>query len=94
MMKQERVVIDRVTPQLNSGQFSIKRVVGQSVACALFGLNVVLRSLIVGLGGRDVTKDEIEYAAKKMKPLTDNRGKLYDYLGVRETKDKMWEVRF
>ena len=32
MMKQERVVIDRVTPQLNSGQFSIKRVVGQSVA--------------------------------------------------------------
>ena len=31
-MKQERVVIDRVTPQLNAGQFSIKRVVGQSVA--------------------------------------------------------------
>ncbi|MHA1475594.1 MAG: hypothetical protein ACTSQ5_10445 [Promethearchaeota archaeon] len=68
--------------------------VGQSVASALFGINVVLRSFIVGLGGRDVTKDEIEYAAKKMKPITDNRGKLYDYLGVRETKDKMWEVRF
>jgi len=68
--------------------------VGQSVASALFGLNVVLRSFIVGLGGRDVTKDEIEYAAKKMKPITDNKGKLYDYLGVRETKDKMWEVRF
>jgi len=32
MMKQERVVIDRVRPQLNSGQFSIKRVVGQAIA--------------------------------------------------------------
>ena len=32
MMKQERVVIDRITPQLNSGEFSIKRVVGQSVS--------------------------------------------------------------
>ena len=68
--------------------------VGQSVASALFGINVVLRSFIVGLGGRDVTKDEIEYAARKMKPITDNKGKLYDYLGIRETKDKMWEVRF
>ncbi len=68
--------------------------VGQSVASALFGINVVLRSFIVGLGGRDVTKDEIEYAARKMEPITDNKGKLYDYLGVRESKDKMWEVRF
>lgn len=68
--------------------------VGKSVASALFGLPVILRSLIVGLGGRDVTKDEIEYAAKKMEKVSDNKGRLYDYLGVRETKDKMWEVRF
>ena len=68
--------------------------VGQSVASALFGMNVVLRSFIVGLGGRDVTKDEIEYAARKIKPLTNNEGRLYDYLGVRETKNKMWEARF
>ena len=32
MLKQERVVIDKVTPQINEGQFSIKRVVGQHVA--------------------------------------------------------------
>jgi starch synthase (maltosyl-transferring) len=31
MLKQERVVIDKVTPQINEGQFSIKRVVGQHV---------------------------------------------------------------
>ena len=36
----------------------------------------------------------VEYAAKKMDTVSDNKGKLYDYLGVRETKDKMWEVRF
>lgn len=68
--------------------------VANSVASALMGINVVLRSFIVGLGGRDVTKDEIEYAAHKMKSITDNNGRLYDYLGVRSTKDKMHEVRF
>lgn len=65
-----------------------------SVASALFGLNVVLRSFIVGLGGRDVTKDEIEYAAQKMENIHDNKGRLFDYLGVRETKQKMFDVRF
>ena len=65
-----------------------------SVASALFGLNVILRSFIVGLGGRDVTKDEIEYAARKMKTVHDNKGRLFDYLGVRETRDKMFDVRF
>jgi pyruvate ferredoxin oxidoreductase alpha subunit len=57
--------------------------VGKSVASALFGLPVVLRSFIVGLGGRDVTKDEIEYSANKMKSVNDMKGRLYDYLGVR-----------
>jgi pyruvate ferredoxin oxidoreductase alpha subunit len=68
--------------------------VGKSVASALFGLPVVLRSFIVGLGGRDVTKDEIEYSANKMKSVNDMKGRLYDYLGVRQTNEKMWEVRF
>ena len=31
MLRQQRVVIDRVTPQINGGEFYIKRVVGQSV---------------------------------------------------------------
>lgn len=68
--------------------------VGTAVASALIGIDVVMRSFIVGLGGRDVTKDEIVYAAKKMESVKDNEGRMYDYLGVRQTKDKMWEVRF
>ncbi len=67
--------------------------VGKSVATSLFGISVVIRSFIVGLGGRDVTKDEIEYAAKKMKNVKDNNGRLYDYLGVRESQGKLWEAR-
>ncbi len=68
--------------------------VGKSVASALFGMDIIIRSFIVGLGGRDVTKDEIEYAAKKMDKVSDMKGKLYDYLGVRNKNDEMWEVRF
>lgn len=68
--------------------------VGASVCSSLIGLPTVIRSFIVGLGGRDVTKDEIEYAAKKMKDVKDNKGRLYDYLGARESKGKIWEVKF
>ena len=31
MLKQQRVVIDQVSPQINGGEFSIKRVVGQII---------------------------------------------------------------
>ena len=68
--------------------------VGKSVASALFGIPVILRSFICGLGGRDVTKNEIEYAAQKMESVNSMNGKLYDYLGVRESKDTLHEVQF
>ncbi len=68
--------------------------VAASISTSLVGLPIILRSFIVGLGGRDVTKDEIQYATMKMRDVNDNRGKLYDYLGVRESKGKMWEVNF
>ncbi|MCF2138867.1 MAG: hypothetical protein K9W44_02270 [Candidatus Lokiarchaeota archaeon] len=68
--------------------------VASSISSSLMGLPVILRSFIVGLGGRDVTKDEIEFAAKKMKDVKDNQGRLYDYLGVRESKGKLWEAKF
>ena len=68
--------------------------VGQAVMEAVFGLPVVMRSYIVGLGGRDVTSDEFELALKTIEKVKDNKGKLYAYLGTRETKDKMWEVKF
>ncbi|MFX1488805.1 MAG: hypothetical protein ACFFBI_06645 [Promethearchaeota archaeon] len=63
-----------------------------SVASALYPLGTLFRSFIVGLGGRDVTRDEFDIAKKKMATITDMKGRLYMYLGVRETKTKIMGV--
>jgi pyruvate ferredoxin oxidoreductase alpha subunit len=63
-----------------------------SVASALYPLGTLFRSFIVGLGGRDVTRDEFDVAKKKMETVTDMKGQLYQYLGVRETKQKILGV--
>jgi len=60
-----------------------------SIASALYPLGTLFRSFIVGLGGRDVTRDEFDVAKKKMESVTDMKGQLYEYLGVRETKHKI-----
>lgn len=66
--------------------------VASAVATATYPLGTTLRAFIVGLGGRDVTKDEFTAAAKKMEKVDDMRGKLYYYLGVRKTKGKLEEI--
>jgi len=63
-----------------------------SIATALYPLKTLFRCFIVGLGGRDVTRDEFSVAKKKMESVTNMKGQLYTYLGVRETKDKIHEV--
>jgi pyruvate ferredoxin oxidoreductase alpha subunit len=63
-----------------------------SIATALYPLNTIFRSYIVGLGGRDVTRDEFDITKRKMKSVNDMKGQLYTYLGVRESKDKIYEV--
>jgi pyruvate ferredoxin oxidoreductase alpha subunit len=63
-----------------------------SVATALYPLGTIFRSFIVGLGGRDVTRDEFDIAKRKMENVNDTKGKLYMYLGVRETKEKIMGV--
>ena len=63
-----------------------------SIATALYPLGTLFRCFIVGLGGRDVTRDEFDIAKKKMDAVTDMKGPLYMYLGVRETKDKILGV--
>jgi hypothetical protein len=65
--------------------------VGMAVVTSLYGRNIILRSFIVGLGGRDVTSDEFETSMKMMEKVKDNSGKMYTYLGVRESKNKIWE---
>ena len=63
-----------------------------SVATALYPLKTIFRSFIVGLGGRDVTRDEFDVTKKKMESVNDMKGQLYMYLGVRESKDKIYGV--
>jgi pyruvate ferredoxin oxidoreductase alpha subunit len=63
-----------------------------SVATALYPLKTIFRSFIVGLGGRDVTRDEFDIAKKKMQSINDMKGTLYSYLGVRESKQKIYGV--
>ena len=63
-----------------------------TIASALYPLKTLFRSYIVGLGGRDVTRDEFDIAKKKMENVTDMKGQLYMYLGVRETKEKLHGV--
>ena len=63
-----------------------------TIASALYPLGTLFRSFIVGLGGRDVTRDEFDIAKKKMEIVKDMKGPLYSYLGVRETKDKIHGV--
>jgi pyruvate ferredoxin oxidoreductase alpha subunit len=63
-----------------------------SVASALYPLGTLFRSFIVGLGGRDVTRDEFDIAKKKVASISDMKGQLYSYLGLRETKDKIYGV--
>ena len=63
-----------------------------SVATALYPLKTIFRSFIVGLGGRDVTRDEFDVAKKKMESVNDMNGQLYSYLGVRESKQKIYGV--
>ncbi|MFX0058318.1 MAG: pyruvate ferredoxin oxidoreductase, partial [Candidatus Hodarchaeota archaeon] len=63
-----------------------------SVASALYPLGTLFRSFIVGLGGRDVTRDEFDIAKKKVASVSDMKGQLYSYLGLRETKEKIHGV--
>jgi pyruvate ferredoxin oxidoreductase alpha subunit len=61
-----------------------------SVATAIYPLGTIFRSFIVGLGGRDVTRDEFNVAKKKIEKVQDMKGPLYMYLGVRELKNKLY----
>lgn len=63
-----------------------------SIATALYPLGTLFRCFIVGLGGRDVTREEFDAAKKKMESITDMKGSLYSYLGVRDTKNKIHGV--
>jgi pyruvate ferredoxin oxidoreductase alpha subunit len=63
-----------------------------SVATALYPLGTIFRCFIVGLGGRDVTREEFTIAKKRMETINSMKGQLYCYLGARESKNTIHEV--
>ncbi|KKN03712.1 hypothetical protein LCGC14_1104900, partial [marine sediment metagenome] len=84
----EKVIIFEKSDSLNN----LLPPFSTSVATALYPLGTLFRSFIVGLGGRDVTRDEFDVAKKKMESVSDMKGQLYMYLGVRESKNKIFGV--
>ncbi|NHI93597.1 MAG: hypothetical protein EAX96_14010 [Candidatus Lokiarchaeota archaeon] len=63
--------------------------VSNSLLPITYPYGTIVHSFILGLGGRDVTNDELNSAKRRMNKLNDMRGDLYSYLGVRETKGKV-----
>lgn len=63
--------------------------VSQSIYSALSDMGVTIRSYIIGLGGRDVTKDELNYIKKDISKAEGNKPPLYQYVGLREKQNKI-----
>ncbi|MHA1143304.1 MAG: pyruvate ferredoxin oxidoreductase [Candidatus Helarchaeota archaeon] len=57
--------------------------VTQTILPVTYPLGTIVHSFIPGLGGRDVTVDELNAAKKRMEKINDMKGDLYEYLGVR-----------
>ena len=65
--------------------------VGASVLAALYPLKIPMKDYIVGQGGRDVTRDEFDLVKRKMGQLSGIPDQFYEYLGVREKFNKIWD---
>ena len=63
--------------------------VSNSLLPITYPYGTIVHSFILGLGGRDVTDDELNSASRRIDKINDMKGNLYTYLGVRETKGKV-----
>lgn len=63
--------------------------VSQSVYGAIADMDVTLRSYVVGLGGRDVTRDEFNYIKKDIMKAEGNKPPMFKYVGLRERANKV-----
>ncbi|MHA1230376.1 MAG: pyruvate ferredoxin oxidoreductase [Candidatus Helarchaeota archaeon] len=64
---------------------------GASVLPALYPLGIPIKDFIAGYGGRDVTQDEFNLIKRKMEKVTGIPDQFYEYIGVREKQNKMWD---
>ncbi|MHA1699148.1 MAG: pyruvate ferredoxin oxidoreductase [Promethearchaeota archaeon] len=67
-----------VLPQLSS-----------DVHNAIADMGITLRSYVLGLGGRDVTRDELNLIRRDMMKAEGNKPPLYRYIGFRESTNKI-----
>ncbi len=65
--------------------------VGASVMPATYAAGIPMKSFIVAQGGRDVTYDEFDLVKKKLLKLTKIEPPFYDWIGLREKADKLYE---
>ncbi|MFX0099952.1 MAG: hypothetical protein ACFFCS_10235 [Candidatus Hodarchaeota archaeon] len=63
--------------------------VSQSVYSAIADMGVTLRSYVVGLGGRDVTRDEFNYIKDDVMKAEGNKPPMFKYVGLRERANKV-----
>ena len=57
-----------------------------SILPATYPLGTIVHSFVLGLGGRDVTVDELNSVKRRMNKINDMKGPLYEYVGVRKKK--------
>ncbi|HMF34724.1 MAG TPA: hypothetical protein VKK79_25095 [Candidatus Lokiarchaeia archaeon] len=65
--------------------------VGASVISATAPLCIPMKSYILAQGGRDVTNDEFDFVKRKMEKLTKVEPPFYDWVGLREKADQLYE---
>jgi pyruvate ferredoxin oxidoreductase alpha subunit len=63
--------------------------VASSILPVTYPLGTIVHSFILGLGGRDVTVDELNSVKRRMEKINDMKGDLYDFIGVRKRKGVM-----
>jgi len=60
--------------------------VSSSILPVTYPLGTIVHSFVLGLGGRDVTVDELNAVKRRMEKINDMKGNLYDFIGVRKRK--------
>lgn len=66
--------------------------VSQSVYSAIADMGVTVRSYIMGLGGRDVTRDELAFVKNDIVKEAGNKPPMFKYVGLREKTNKILGV--
>jgi len=73
----------------NDAPGSVIPQVSNSLLPVTYPYGTIVHSFVLGLGGRDVTNDELNSVNRRIDKINDMKGDLYTYLAVRETRGKV-----